>query len=143
MNQWFCIVSHNIDEETNVKMVCGDFIEACATQLSMLVGAPVEICKPMLKEEDILTIKKNLETQGRDRISNDEEEVYIFWIPGREVMCNKKPEKTDQEKKEDTFKCLQCGEKIVADVTNIPYGTMYTTICSKCGFVIPRKNFVK
>ena len=86
MNQWFCIVSHNIDEETDVKMVCGDFIEACATQLSMLVGAPVEICKAMLKKEDILTIKKNLETQGRDRISNDEEEVYIFWIPGRDVM---------------------------------------------------------
>ena len=86
MKQWFCIVSRNINEETSTTMVCDDFIEACATQLAVLVGASVDMCKPMLKKEDIEAIKKNLETQGRDRLSNDEEEVYMFWIPGRDAM---------------------------------------------------------
>ncbi len=86
MKQWFCIVSRNINEETSITMVCDDFIEACATQLSVLVGAPVDMCKSMLKTEDIEAIRKNLETHGKDRLSNDEEEVFIFWIPGRDVM---------------------------------------------------------
>ncbi|MBQ6134303.1 MAG: hypothetical protein IJI65_09140 [Lachnospiraceae bacterium] len=86
MKQMFCIVSRNLDDETKVTMVCDDFIEACATQLSMLVGAPVEMCKPILKEEAILEIKKNIETTGRDRLCNDEEEVYIFWMPSREKI---------------------------------------------------------
>lgn len=86
MKQWFCIVSRNINEETSTTMICDDFVEACATQLAALVGAPVDMCKSMLKTEDIETIKKNLETHGRDRLSNDEEEVFIFWIPGRDSM---------------------------------------------------------
>ena len=86
MKQMFCIVSRDLDNETKVTMVCDDFIEACATQLSMLVGAPVEMCKATIKEETVLEIKKNLETVGRDRLCNDEEEVYIFLIPARERM---------------------------------------------------------
>ena len=42
--------------------------------------------RTILKTEDIETIKKNLETRGIDRLSNDEEEVFIFLIPGRDVM---------------------------------------------------------
>ena len=86
MKQWFCIVLRNINEETSTTMVCDDLVEACATQLAVLVGAPADMCKSMLKTKDIEAIKKNLETHGRDRLSNDEEEVYIFWIPGRDVM---------------------------------------------------------
>ena len=86
MKEWFCIVSRNINEETSTTMICDDFIAACATQLSVLVGVPVDICKSILKTEDIEAIKKNLETRGIDRLSNDEEEVFIFLIPGRDVM---------------------------------------------------------
>ena len=37
-------------------------------------------------------------------------------------------EKANKDKKEYTFKCLQCGEKIIANVINISYEIMYTTI---------------
>ena len=80
--QQFCVVDRLIGEEPKV-VICNDFIEACATQLGLLVGIEPEMAKPMLAREDIETIIKNFETMGRDRVANDEKEVYIFWMPGR------------------------------------------------------------
>jgi hypothetical protein len=51
----------------------------------MPIGAPPELCAHRLKEEDIMQVKKNPESSGRDRLANDEEEVFIFILPG----CNK------------------------------------------------------
>lgn len=85
MKQLFVVVSRNIDEEVKT-VVCEDFIEACAAQAGLLVGMPADVMKNLLKKDDILQIKDNLEKVGRDRLANDEEEVYIFWIPERKVM---------------------------------------------------------
>ena len=85
MKQLFVVVSRNIDKEVKT-VVCEDFIEACATQAGMLVGMPVDVVKNILKKEEILQIKENIEKVGRDRLANDEEEVYIFWLPERSSM---------------------------------------------------------
>ncbi len=60
MKQMFVVVSRNIDEYVQT-VVCEDFIEACATQAGLLVGMPAEAMKQLLKKEDIMTIKENLE----------------------------------------------------------------------------------
>ena len=52
--------TRNIDEYVQT-VVCEDFIEACATQAGLLVGMPAEAMKQLLKKEDIMTIKENLE----------------------------------------------------------------------------------
>ena len=85
MQNQFIIVSRNIHEDIKTK-VCDNFMDACAEQMAMLVGAPAELVKTMLKESDILQTKENLERYGRDRICNDEEEAYIFLISGRDKM---------------------------------------------------------
>ena len=85
MKQLFVVVSRNIDEEVK-NVVCEDFIEACATQAGMLVGMPADVVKNILKKEEILQSKENIEKVGRDRLANDEEEVYIFWLPERSSM---------------------------------------------------------
>ena len=85
MKQLFVVVSRNIDEEVKT-VVCEDFIEACATQAGMLVGMPADVVKNILKKEEILQFKENIEKVGRDRLANDEEEVYIFWLPERSSM---------------------------------------------------------
>jgi len=58
-----------------------------ATQAGLRVGMPADVMKNLLKRDDILQIKDNLEKAGRDRLANDEEEVYIFWMPERNAMC--------------------------------------------------------
>ena len=85
MKQLFVVVSRNTDEEVKT-VVCEDFVEACATQAGLLVGMPADVMKNLLKRDDILQIKDNLEKNGRDRLANDEEEVYIFWMPERKAM---------------------------------------------------------
>ena len=46
----------------------------------------LSVSETNLKKEEILQIKENIEKVGRDRLANDEEEVYIFWLPERSFM---------------------------------------------------------
>ena len=85
MTQLFVIISRDINEEVNYA-VCEDFDDACAMQLGMLVGVSLEDAKPHLREEDTKIIKNNLEKYGQDRLANDEIEVFIFFITGKEKM---------------------------------------------------------
>ena len=54
-----------------------------------LIGSDVvtdellSIIKGMIKQDEIEAVIKNLNTMGRDRVSNDEEEVYIIVFPAR------------------------------------------------------------
>ena len=86
MKNLFCVVSRNINDETKT-IVCDDLITACANQLGMLVGEPnLDICKELLKVDDVQTVVDNLNNVGRDRLCNDEEEVYIFLLPSKDKM---------------------------------------------------------
>ena len=85
MKQLFVIVSRGINDSVKT-VVVDDFVEACATQLGILTGVSADIAKVTLKSEDIETVKDNLEKYGRDRLANDEEEVYIFLMPKRDKM---------------------------------------------------------
>lgn len=42
-------------------------------QKAILVGASIEIIKPMITEKEINEVVKNLESRGKDRLANDEE----------------------------------------------------------------------
>ena len=46
----------------------------------------LEIVKEMIKQEELEAVIKNLNTLGRDRIANDEEEVYIIAFFARENL---------------------------------------------------------
>jgi len=85
MKQLFVIVSRDINDSVKT-VVVDDFVEACATQLGIITGVPSDIAKATLKNNDIEAVKGNLEKYGRDRLANDEEEVYIFLMPGRDKM---------------------------------------------------------
>ena len=85
IKQKFIIVSRNINNEIKVE-VCKDFLDVCATQLGLLVGSDKEIAKNFINEENAMQIKKHLEQFGRDRVANDEEEVYIFLLPEQSKM---------------------------------------------------------
>lgn len=82
----FVVVSRNMDEEVR-SMITDDFMTACAMQLDMLVGInELDLCKALINPETYESIADNLNKYGRDRICNDEEEVYIFFLCGRKVM---------------------------------------------------------
>ena len=78
------IVSHNEDDEVDVKET-DNFYVACAMQMATLIGSDVETCLPIVrnKKEDLKAILNHLLTDGKDRLCNDEEEVYIFLMRGR------------------------------------------------------------
>lgn len=81
----FTVMSRMFDAEDDVwsngPVECDNLIDAMATRLGFLVGAPAEIAKATLKDEDIQKTRNNLLSQGRDRISNDEEESWIHYRP--------------------------------------------------------------
>ena len=83
LGQQFIIVSRNIDGDIKSK-ICDDLIDACAIQLAFITRTEYFMIKETLKQEDINTVINNLNTYGRDRLANDEEEVYIFLLPARE-----------------------------------------------------------
>lgn len=80
IEQVFVIVSRDIDGNITIKHT-NDFIDAICIQKSLLTGASEELVRTLLKEEEIDTVEKNLVTLGRDRLANDEEEIYIFYLP--------------------------------------------------------------
>ena len=80
----YVVVSRNLDGELRVKET-DNFYVACAMQMAMLAGTDVKVCMSLVKDkpEDLKTVFKNLLEDGRDRVANDEEEVYIFLLRGR------------------------------------------------------------
>ena len=80
----YIIASRNMNGETHTE-VSGDLLDAMAKQMGMLVGASGETMVKMV-ESDLEIVKKDLSINGKHRICNDEEEVYIFLLPEKERM---------------------------------------------------------
>ena len=80
--QQFCIVDRMKGKDPKV-MICDNFIDACAIQFGLLVGVDTETAKSMMDQKHFDQTAHNLENSGRDRMANDEEEVYIFLMSGR------------------------------------------------------------
>ena len=80
--QQFCIVDRMKGKDPKV-MICDNFIDACATQFGLLAGVDTETAKSMMDQKHFDQTAHNLEKSGRDRMANDEEEVYIFLMSGR------------------------------------------------------------
>lgn len=75
-----CVFSEN---DTNIKVkYTEDLYEAIALQKAMLVGASAEMCRAIIKDEDVDAVVTNLNKIGRDRISNSEGESFIFVMFG-------------------------------------------------------------
>ncbi len=81
----FTVMSRSLNSNeggwTKGPVECNDLTTAMATQLSFLVGTDVSSAMVLLKEEDMEKVRNNLISGGRNRISNDEEEVWIFYRP--------------------------------------------------------------
>ena len=80
MEQSFCVVARHKDERVRI-MICDDFLSACAAQLGQLIGIPASDARQMLTKEDVEKTKNAIVKTGKDRISNEDTEVYIFYIP--------------------------------------------------------------
>ena len=80
MNQLFIIVDRDIYGHVNILQET-DLMTAIAKQKSILLGINIVQAKAIIKEEEINQIINNLKNDGRDILSNDEEEVIIFLLP--------------------------------------------------------------
>ena len=85
MEQIFIIAQRNLEDEIHIETE-KDLTTAIAKQKALLVGAPVEMVRPLINEKEINEVLANLNRMGRDRLCNDEEEVYLFFLPKRNVM---------------------------------------------------------
>ena len=90
MNQSFIIVHRKLDGFQKI-YTTEDVMEAMAMQKAFIItddpsSEILHLAKTTIKEAEFNAIIGNLKTIGRDRVSNDEEEVYIFYCPGRERM---------------------------------------------------------
>lgn len=80
MGQLFIIVDRDIYGHVNIIQET-DLMTAIAKQKSILLGINMVQAKAIIKEEEINQIINNLKNDGRDILSNDEEEVIIFLLP--------------------------------------------------------------
>ena len=80
MDQLFIIVDWDIYGHVNILQET-DLMTAIAKQKSILLGLNMVQAKAIIKEEEINQIINNLKNDGRDILSNDEEEVIIFLLP--------------------------------------------------------------
>lgn len=80
MDQLFIIVDRDIYGHVNIIQET-DLMTAIAKQKSILLGLNMVQAKAIIKEEEINQIINNLKNDGRDILSNDEEEVIIFLLP--------------------------------------------------------------
>lgn len=80
MDQLFIIVDRDIYGHINILQET-DLMTAIAKQKSILLGLNMVQAKAIIKEEEINQIINNLKNDGRDILSNDEEEVIIFLLP--------------------------------------------------------------
>lgn len=80
MDQLFIIVDRDIYGHVNILQET-DLMTAIAKQKSILLGLNMVQAKAIIKEEEINQIINNLKNDGRDILSNDEEEVIIFLLP--------------------------------------------------------------
>ena len=80
MDQLFIIVDWDSYGHVNILQET-DLMTAIAKQKSILLGLNMVQAKAIIKEEEINQIINNLKNDGRDILSNDEEEVIIFLLP--------------------------------------------------------------
>ena len=88
------IVVHRKEGYEKVYQMGNDLVKAMCYQKALLVSDVVDdnllsIVKSLITEAEISTVVVNLNRIGRDRIANDEEEVYIIFFPERESMRGK------------------------------------------------------
>lgn len=91
MKEWFIIAAHTSDDCLGLAEPTTDLKKALAIQLAMLIGCSVEAASAELNDEivsdEIISDARNcLNKYGRYRIYNNEEEVYIFSIPAKEIF---------------------------------------------------------
>ena len=88
MDQCFVIVQRKLYGDDKVYLIGNDLIRAICFQKALIAtDNPTEdillITKNTIKDEEINQVVTNLEQHGRDRLCNDEEEVYILFFPSK------------------------------------------------------------
>ena len=90
IEQSFVVVQRREGFE-KVYQMGNDLMKALCYQKALIASDNVtdellSMVKGMIKEEEINAVIKNLNAVGRDRIANDEEEIYIIAFPARENL---------------------------------------------------------
>lgn len=90
VEQSFIVVQRREGFE-KVYQVGNDLIKAMCYQKTLIGSDTVtegllQVARGLIKKEEIDEVLNNLNNLGRDRIANDEEEVYIIAFPAREIM---------------------------------------------------------
>lgn len=90
IEQSFIVVQRREGFE-KVYQVGNDLMKAICYQKALIASDEVtdellEIVRGMIKQEELDAVIKNLNALGRDRIANDEEEVYIIAFFARENL---------------------------------------------------------
>jgi len=81
IEQVFIVVHRNIDGKIEMHYT-KDIVEAICLQKATLVGAPAAMIRPLITENEVNEVIKNLESPNkRDRVANDEGETFIFYLP--------------------------------------------------------------
>ena len=91
LNQSFIVVHRKLDGYEKIYAVGSDLNKAICMQKALIVNdsIPEELLAVIgktISSAEAQQIIDNLAKFGYDRMCNDEEEAYIFFMPGRERM---------------------------------------------------------